>query len=70
VICVTNKLPDDRKGVGVHRLERDRLERRIQRQELNNDVVIREVASITSLSRRVETMAASLRPTGTTLVPG
>jgi hypothetical protein len=34
-----------------------------------NDFVIRVVASITNQSRKVETMAASLRPAGTTLVP-
>jgi len=41
-----------------------------RRRTILNDFVIRVVASITNQSRRVETMAASLRPTGTTLVRG
>jgi len=41
-----------------------------RRRTILNDFVIRVVASITNQSRRVETMAASLRPAGTTLVRG
>jgi len=41
-----------------------------RRRTIVNDFVIRVVASITNQSRKVETMAASLRPAGTTLVPG
>jgi hypothetical protein len=41
-----------------------------RRRTILNDFVIRVVASITNQSRRVETMAASLCPAGTRLVPG
>jgi len=41
-----------------------------RRSTILNDFVIRVVASITNQSRRMDAMAASLRPAGTTLVLG